>query len=153
MEQTELQTSLRKTINGIVVVHALVVLVQGYSRTVLDYRYVLSSSIPIVLGFAVVPLIAAAILSTKFVRQGAIILLGVLWAEICLTIASRFNGPMIYMGKEPSFLWRILFEGAFGLALILEAAGSWYVIRLMRELHKKPSTTLPATPEHGTAKD
>ena len=145
MEQTELQTSLRKRINGTVIVLALVILVQGYSRTLLDYRYVLSSSIPLILGFAVVPLIGAAILSTRFVRPGAILLLGVLWAEICLTVAARFDGPMIYMGKEPSVLWRILYECAFGVALILESAASWYVIRLMREIHKK-SPSRPSPP-------
>jgi hypothetical protein len=98
---------------------------------------VLSDYVPILLIFCLAHLVAAFFLFTQSARQGAILLLGIIPAELIYTLYMRFTAPVPFTVQEPAFLWKIIYEGSFGIALVLEVIVSWITFRFLQEIHKQ----------------
>jgi hypothetical protein len=139
MVQTEKTQQLAKQGLTLISVHTATYVLCHYTHGKLDVLYSLTEYTPILLIFCFAPLAAALFLSTQSARQGAVILLGVLPAELIYNIYSRFTALPSYSIEQPSLLWKILYEGAFGITLVLEVIAFWVTLKLLREIHKQSS--------------
>jgi hypothetical protein len=100
---------------------------------------------PILLIFCFTPLAAVLFLSSQSARQGAIVLLGILPAELIYNIITRFTASALSGVQEPALIWKILYEGSFGIVLVLEVIVFWLTFELLREIHKQLDV-LPKNP-------
>jgi hypothetical protein len=137
MVMTEKIRSLTKQIMVVISAHTILFMVFSYAHEKIDLLYEIKVYMPILAIFCLLPLILVFILSTKYARQGAILLLGILPAAIIYNIVNRFTALPFYTNLEPALIWKILYEGAFGLVLVLEVIGCWLTLRSLQEIHKQ----------------
>jgi hypothetical protein len=109
----------------------------NYAHEKIDMLYVLSEYTPILLIFCLVPLAATLFLFTQSARQGTVVLLGILPAELIYNIYTRFTASVPFIVREPALIWKILYEGSFGIVLVLEVIAFWLTFKLLREIHKQ----------------
>jgi hypothetical protein len=103
--------------------------------------YLLTGNIPILLIFCFVPLAAVLFLSTQSARQGAVVLLGILPAELICNIVIRFTVSAPFSVQKSAIIWKIIYEGSFGIVLVLEVIAIWLTFKLLREIHKQLSVS------------
>ncbi len=137
MIQTERIRLLAKQVMYLVSAHTAIYVLNYYAHGKIDLLYALSDYVPILLTFCIVPLAAALFLFTPSARQGAIVLLGILPAELIYNVYTRFIASAPFSVLEPALIWRILYEGAFGIVLVLEVITFWLTFNLLREIHKQ----------------
>lgn len=137
MVLTEKIRSLGKQMALIILTHTLLLLVYTYAHAKIDLFYLMSLYYPSLALLLLAPIIAAFFLSNRFVRQGAVALLGILPAEIISNIVTRFYTPSLIVGWKFSSVWRIVYEGSFGIVLILEVIGFWLSLKILREIYKQ----------------
>ena len=132
----EIQSLTRKTMS-VVSLHGIMLIVFSIAHEEIDLMYQVSAYLFLLILLVTLPIVIVFLLSTRYARQGAIVLLGILMAELASNIFTRFSVlPMVVMEK-PKLIWRIIYEGSFGLVLILEVIGCWLAIKVLQEVHKQ----------------
>jgi len=137
MIQTEKSRLQAKQVIYLIAVHTGIYTLYNYAHGMINLLYVLSEYIPILLIFCLAPLVAALLLFTQSARQGAILVLGIMLAELIYTIYTRFGVAGPFTIQEPALFWKIVYEGSFGMTLALEVIISWMTFRFLQELHKQ----------------
>ena len=137
MIQTENIRSLAKQAIYLISAHTAFFVLYNYAHGKINQLYVLTEYTPILLIFCLAPLAAVLFLSTQSARQGAVILLGILPAVLIYNIYTRFTALKPFNIQEPAFIWKILYEGSFGIVLVLEVIAFWLTFKLLREIHKQ----------------
>ena len=127
--------------------HVIMLILYGLAHEKMDFRYMLAVTYPLLSVLALSPLLAVYFLSTRFARQGATVVLGLMIGEVASNLAARFSGADLLFGRAPSLLWKILYEGSIGLALVLEVIVAWIMIRLLREIYRQLEERKQADPK------
>lgn len=143
---TERMRSLAKKTIAIIAIHTVLFFLCSYAHEKIDIVYSLSINMQILLLFSLVPLLASFFLTTQFARQGAVVLLGLLPATLLHNIITRFTALPPLTPQIPAPIWKILYEGSFGLLLLAEVFGVWFTFKLLREIHKQIETQGDSTP-------
>jgi hypothetical protein len=141
MGQTENTRLLAKQATYLISAHTAIFFLYHYAHEKIDLLYVLTDYLPILFILCLAPLAAVLFLSTPAARQGAVVLLGILPAELIYNIITRFTALAPYSVQQPALIWKILYEGSFGIMLILEVITSWITLKLLREIHKQMSSS------------
>jgi uncharacterized membrane protein len=141
MIQTKKTRLLAKQATYLITAHTAIYVLYNYAHGMIDELYHLTDYMPIFLIFCIAPLAAVLFLSTPSARQGAVVLLGVLPAELIFNIYTRFMGLAPFTIQEPSLIWKILYEGSFGIMLVLEVIVFWLTFKFLREIHKQLSSS------------
>lgn len=137
MIQTEKTRSFAKQITYLISVHTAIYILYDFAHGKIDMLYALTEYTPILLIFCLVPLVAALFLFTQSARQGAVVLLGTLPAELICNIFTRFSTSAQFSIQKTVLIWKILYEGSLGIVLILEMITIWLTFKLLREIHKQ----------------
>jgi hypothetical protein len=141
MIQTEKIRLLAKQTIYLVSAHTAIYILYNYAHGKIDMFYLLMQYMPILFAFCVIPLAAVLFLSTQSARQGAVVLLGILPAELIYNIVTRFTASAPLSIWQPALIWKILYEGSFGIVLVLEVIAFWLTFKLLREIHKQLSVS------------
>jgi hypothetical protein len=118
--------------------HTGVFVLCQYAHGKIDILYSLTAYTPVLLILCFAPLAAVLFLTTPSARQGAVVLLGVLPVELIYTIYVRFTALPPMNIQEPPLIWKILYEGSFGIQLVLEVIAFWVTLKLLQEIHEPP---------------
>ena len=137
MIQTEKTRALAKQAMYLVSAHTAIFVLYNYTHGKIDQLYLWTEYTPILLIFCFAPLAAVLFLSTQSARQGAVVLLGILPAELIYKIFTRFTATAPFNILEPALFWKILYEGSFGIVLVLEVITFWVTFKLLKEIHKQ----------------
>jgi len=137
MVQTENTQLLAKQATYLISAHTAIFVLYNYAHGKIDLLYALTEYTPILLIFCLAPLAAVLFLFTQSARQGAVVLLGTLPAELIYNIYTRFTASTSYSIQEPALIWKILYEGSFGIVLVLEVIAFWLTFKLLQEIHKQ----------------
>ncbi|MGA3287202.1 MAG: hypothetical protein ABSD46_07235 [Bacteroidota bacterium] len=146
MVLTESIRSLAKQATFVISVHTALLVINSYAHEKIDLIYSLTPYMPLLLFLCLAPLVAVFFLSTQSARQGAVVLLGILPAVLIYNIVARFTALPPITQQEPSLIWKILYEGSFGLVLVLEVIAFWLTFKLLREIHTQiniPTENVP----------
>jgi hypothetical protein len=137
MQLTEAGRSLAKQLAYLIAIHAFSFFFCAFARERIDLLYSLSLYYPILAPLIFVPIVVGFFLSTKYGRQASVALIGILPAEAIYLLYDRFRtAPQIArIGSSPG--WNIIYEGSFGITLILEAIGFWLAVKLLLEIHRQ----------------
>jgi hypothetical protein len=142
MEQTEKTNLFAKQVLYLISAHSIIYLLYHYAHGKIDVLYALTESMPVFFILCCVPLMSVIFLFMRMARQGAIILLGILPAELIYNIYTRFTSLEPMYPQKPAVIWKMLFEGSFGMVLILEVVAFWITVNLLREIHKHMTSSL-----------
>jgi len=126
--------------------HAVLIMISTYAHEKIDLFFSLAPNMPAFLFFCFAPLIIVFLLSTKFARQAAVALLGILAGILVYNITTRFTALPVIPHQETSLIWKIIYEGSFGLLLVSEAIAIWLTFKLLREIHKQINSPTENTP-------
>lgn len=137
MVLTEKIRSLIKQLALIILLHTILLLMYTYAHAKLDLFYLMSLHYPSLALLLLAPIVATFFLSNRFSRQGAVALLGILPAEMISNIVTRFYTSPLVPSWRFALIWRIVYEGSFGIVLILEVIGFWLAIKILREIYKQ----------------
>jgi hypothetical protein len=137
VQSTEALRSLAKQLTYVVVVHAFFLLFCSLAHEKLDFLYSISLYFPLLAPLMVAPIIIGFFLSTSYGRQASIALIGILPAEAVYLIFDHFGTPPRIIQIGSSSLWQIIYEGSFGITLMLEAMGLWFAVKMLIEIHKQ----------------
>jgi hypothetical protein len=137
MLHTEKTRLLAKQATYLVSAHTAIFVLYYYAHGKLDLLYSLTDYTPILLIFCLAPLAAVLFLSSPLAQQSAVVLFGLLPAELIYNILTRFTASLPYSIQEPALIWKILYEGSFGIVLVIEVITSWLIFKLLREIHKQ----------------
>ena len=146
MVLTESIRSLAKQAMFVISAHTALLIINSYAHEKIDLIYALTPYMPLLLFLCVAPLVVVFVLSTQFARQGAVVLLGILPAVLIYNLVTRFMALPPMTQQEPSLIWKILYEGSFGLALVSEVIAFWLTFKLLQEIHtqiNKPTENVP----------
>ncbi len=149
MIRSEKMHSLAKKVTTLVVIHAAVYIMYAYCHGKIDDLYLFTEYLPITFIFCLAPLATAFFLSTDSARSGAVLLLGILPAELFFNISSRFAAQPPYAFQEPALIWRILYEGSYGGILVLEVIAFWLTLKLLLEIHQRMKASAEGATENG----
>jgi uncharacterized integral membrane protein len=139
--QTEKTQLLAKQITYLISVHTVILVLYNYTHGKIDLLFALMDYTPILLIFCLAPLAGALFLFTQSARQGAIVLLGILPAELIYNIYTRFTASAPYNILEPVLIWKILYEGSFGIVMVLEVIAFCLTFKMLQEIHKQLSSS------------
>ena len=142
MVLTESIRSRAKQTTFIISAHTALLVINSYAHEKIDLIYSMTPYMPLLLFLCLAPLAVVFFLSTKFARLGAVVLLGILPAVLIYNIVTRFTALPPIIQIEPSIIWKMLYEGSFGLILVLEVIAFWFSFKLLREIHAQ--INLPA---------
>jgi hypothetical protein len=142
MVQTEKTHLLTKQALYLISAHTAIYVLYNYTHGKIDMFYAFGEYTPILLILCFAPLAAVLFLSTESARQGAVVLLGILPAELIYNIYTRFFDFTPMSVQKPALIWKILYEGSFGIILVLEVIAFWVTFKLLREIHKQLSLSL-----------
>ncbi len=137
MQRTEILQSLAKQLIYLIVVHAFSLYFCSYAREAMDLIYSMALYFPVLAALIAVPIAAGFFLSTKYGRLASIVLIGILPAEAIYLILDRFKSPAPIVRIGSSSLWKIFYEGSFGLTIMLDAIGFWLALKMLLEIHKE----------------
>jgi hypothetical protein len=146
MVLTESIRSLAKQATFVISAHTAMLFINSYAHEKIDFIYSLTPYMPLLLFLCLAPLVVASFLSTQSARLGAVVLLGILPAVLIYNIVTRFTALPPITQQVPSVIWKILYEGSFGLVLVLEVIAFWLTFKLLREIHtqiKRPTENVP----------
>jgi hypothetical protein len=132
--------SLAKQATLVISVHTVLLISCNYVHEKIDIMYSLTPHMPILLFLCLAPFVVTFFLPTQSARQGAVVLLGILPAVLVYNIVTRFTALPPVTQQEPSLVWKILYEGSFGLVLVLEVIAFWITFKLLREIHTQINT-------------
>ena len=141
MVQTEKTRLLAKQALYVVSAHTAIYILYNYAHGKIDLFYALRENTPILLTFCFIPFAAVLFLSTQSARQGAVVLLGILPAELIYNIYTRFTAHAPLNIQPPSLIWKILYEGSFGIILVLEVITFWLTFKMLLIIHKQLNTS------------
>ena len=146
MVLTESMRSRAKQAAFVISAHTALLVINSYAHEKIDLIYSMTPYMPLLLFLCLAPLVVVFFLSTKFARIGAVALLGILPAVLVYNIVTRFTAIPPIIQLEPSIFWKILYEGSFGLVLVLETIAFWISFKLLREIHAQinfPTANMP----------
>ena len=146
MVLTESIRSLAKQAMYVISAHTALLVINSYAHEKIDLIYSLTPHMPLLLFLCLAPLVVVFFLSTQSARQGAVVLLGILPPVLIYNIVTRFTVLPPITQQEPSLIWKILYEGSFGLVLVLEVIAFWLTFKLLREIHTQiniPTENVP----------
>lgn len=146
MVLTESINSLAKQATLVISAHAALLVINSYAHEKIDLIYSLTPHMPVLLFLCLAPLVVVFFLSTQSARQGAVVLLGILPAVLIYNIVTRFTALPPITQHKPSWVWKILYEGSFGIVLVLEIIAFWLTFKLLQEVHmqiNKPTENVP----------
>jgi hypothetical protein len=137
MTITENIRSLARQVIMIISVHTALLVICSYAHEKIDSLYAITASMPVLLFFCIAPLVISLFLLTKFARPGSILLLGILPVELIYNIVMRFAALPPIAQQEPGMIWKILYEGTFGLILLFDVIVIWLTFKLLQDIHKQ----------------
>jgi hypothetical protein len=137
MIHTEKTQLLAKQVMYLVSAHTAIFVLYNYVHGKIDLLYLLMEYPPILFIFCFAPVAGALFLFTQSARQGAVVVLGILPAELIYNIYTRFTALTPYSIQEPALIWKILYQGSFGIVMMLEVIAFWLTFKLLREIHKQ----------------
>jgi len=146
MVLTESIRSLAKQATFVISAHTALLIVNNYAHEKIDLIYSLTPHMPLLLFLCLAPLVVVFFLPTQSARQGAVVLLGILPAVLIYNIVTRFTALPPITQHEPLLIWKILYEGSFGLVLVLEVIAFWLTFKLLQEIHTQiniPTENVP----------
>jgi hypothetical protein len=146
MVLTESIRSLAKQATFVILAHTALLVINSYAHEKIDLIYSLTPYMPLLLFLCLAPLVVVFFLSTQSARLGAVVLLGILPAVLIYNIVTRFTALPPITQQGPSLIWKILYEGSFGLVLVLEVIAFWLTFKLLREIHTQiniPTENVP----------
>ena len=146
MVLTESIRSLAKQATLVMSAHTALMIINSYAHEKIDLIYSLTPHMPLLLFLCLAPLVVVFFLSTQSARQGAVVLLGILPAVLIYNIVTRFTALPPITQQKPSLVWKILYEGSFGIVLVLEIIAFWLTFKLLQEVHmqiNKPTENVP----------
>ena len=147
MVPTESIRSLAKQATVVISAHTALLLINSYAHEKIDLVYSLTPYMPLLLFLCLAPLVVVFFLSTQSARVGAVVLLGILPAVLIYNIVTRFMALPPITQQEPSLIWKILYEGSFGLVLVSEVIAFWLTFKLLREIHTQINTPTKNVPK------
>ncbi len=124
-------------IKYIITIHTALLVINAYAHQRIDVFFSIIPYFSLLVFFCLGPLAVTMLLSTRFTRQAAVVLLGALPAILVYNIVARFTALPMFYYQEPSLSWKIIYEGSYGLILILEVISVWLTFKLLQEIHKK----------------
>jgi hypothetical protein len=137
MTATDRIRVLTKRIINVVLVHTLIYTLYCYVQSKANVLITMDSFLPIILFFCLSPLLLVMLLKRDTARLWAIAIIGVLMSALVYNIYLKFvplsNLPIV----DPDLIWDILYEGLFGVVLILEVIGIYLTVDLLQEIHKQ----------------
>lgn len=139
MVQIEKTRLLAKQILYLISAHTAIYFLYNYAHGKINIFYAFGEYTPVFLLFCSMPLLAAFFLSTESARQASVMLLGILPAELIFHIYSRFIVSAPISDQKSALIWKILYEGSFGIMLVLEVIAFWLTLKLLRLIHKQLS--------------
>ena len=139
MVQTEKTQLLAKQALYVISAHTAIYVLYSFAHGKIDLFYALGEYTPILLIFYFTPLAAVLFFSKQSARLGTIVLLGMLPAELIYNIYIRFIAKAPMSVQTPSLIWKILYEGSFGIILVLEVIVFWLTFKLLQLIHKQLS--------------
>ena len=137
MIQTDKTRRLAKQAISVVTAHTALYVLFTYTHGKIDELFLMTDYMPVFLILCFAPMAAVIFLSTESARQGAVILLGILPAELMYNIYTRFTASTPFNIQEPAPIWKILYEGSFGGILVLEVVAFWLTLKALQEVHKQ----------------
>jgi len=140
MIPTENHLPISTYIKSIIMIHAGLLVINAYAHQRIDLYYSMIPYMPLLTFFALAPLITAMLLSTRIARQGAVALLGMLPAVLIYNIVFRFTAIPMFFNQDPPLIWKIIYEGTYGLILISEAVSFWLILKLLQDIHRQPNS-------------
>jgi len=147
MVLTESIRSLAKQATFVISAHTALLVINSYAHEKIDLIYSMTPYMPLLLFLCLAPLIVVFFLSTQSARLGAVVLLGILPAVLIYNIVTRFTALPPITRQEPSLIWKILYEGSFGLVLVSEVIAVWLIFKLLREIHAQINTSTKNIPK------
>jgi len=144
---TESIRSLAKQATFIISAHTALLVINSYAHEKIDLIYSITPYMPLLVFLCLAPLVVVLFLSTQSARPGAVILLGILPAVLVYNIVTRFTAPPPITQHTPLLIWKILYEGSFGLVLVLEVIAFWLTFKLLREIHAQINTPTENVPK------
>jgi hypothetical protein len=147
MVLTESIRSLAKQAIYVISAHTALLVINSYAHEKIDLIYSLTPFMPLFLFLCLAPLVVVFFLLTQYARQGAIVLLGILPAVLVYNIVTRFTAIPPITQREPLLIWKIFYEGSFGLVLVLEVIAFWLTFKLLREVHRQIDTPTKNVPK------
>ncbi len=142
MIPTENRLPISTHIKSLIMIHAGLLVINAFAHQRIDLFYSMVPYMPLLTFFALAPLIAAMLLSTRIARQGAVVLLGMLPAILIYNIVSRFTAIPMFLNQEPSLTWKIIYEGSYGFMLISEAVSFWLILKLLQNIHRQTDSSV-----------
>jgi len=119
----------------VVAVHTILYAIFFYAHGQVDIRYSIDSFRAIMILFLFGPLIMVFFLTKESARQWAIVLIGLLMAELVYNIYTKFSSSSPLTIMEPDLIWQVLYEASFGIVLVLEVIGVYLTIKILKEIH------------------
>jgi hypothetical protein len=147
MVLTESIRSLAKQATFVISAHTALLVINSYAHEKIDLIYSLTPYMPLLLFLCLAPLVVVFFLSTQSARPGAVVLLGILPAILIYNIVTRFTALPPINQQEPSLIWKILYEGSFGLVLVLEVIAFLFTLKLLREIHAQINISTENVPK------
>ncbi len=141
MQLIETTRSLAKQLVYLIIIHAFSLYFYSYAREEVDLIYSVSLYFPILATLVAVPIAAGFFLSTKYGRPASIVLIGIFPAEAIYLILDRFKSPAPIIRIGSSAFWKVVYEGSFGLTIMLDAIGFWLSLKLLLEIHRGIDTS------------
>ena len=132
---------------AVVTLHTGLLVGNGYLHQKIDLIYTVSKYSPILTLFALLPLVGVGLILIKTIRQGLIVLLGTLPAALIYHIYFRFSSLPPFTREDPALIWKILYEGSFGLMLACEVIAFWMALKSLQEYHTTLQTRRDITPQ------
>jgi hypothetical protein len=146
MVLTESIRSRAKQVAFVITAHTALLVINSYAHEKIDLIYSMTPYMPLLLFLCLGPLVVVSFLSTQSARPGAVVLLGILPAVLIYNIVTRFTASPPITQHEPLLIWKILYEGSFGLVLVLEVIAFWLTFKLLREIHTQINTPTENVP-------
>ena len=126
---------------AIVIVHAIAHTLHGLAHAKIPISLSLSQSLFIGIVIILIPIIAAALLWTRFFRIGLWFLLSSLFGAI---VFGLYNHYLVispdHISQVAFARWGLLFQLTAALTLIIDGWGCWVSIRALRIMPKATSS-------------
>jgi hypothetical protein len=147
MVLTESIRSLAKQAAYVISAHTALLMINIYAHEKIDFLFSLTPYTPLYLFLCFAPLVVAFLLSTRFARLGADVLVGILVGLLIYNIVTRFTALPLPILQEPPLIWKIIYEGSFGLILVSEVIALWLTIKLLRDILKQKNSPIENIPK------
>jgi hypothetical protein len=125
----------RRWLVTVITLHTGLLVGNNYLHQKIDLLFGVTEFLPVLILFALLPLVGIGLLFGTTIRQGLVLLLGSLPAELFYHIYTRFSSLPPITRQDPALIWKILYEGSFGLILVCEVVAFWTALQFLKEVN------------------